>query len=337
MSRRSEVLEDYVDPASHFPLLDVPIRLYSFAELITLPAPEWLIDGIMPERGLIGIYGPPDSGKSFIALDMALSVACGVRWQEHQVRQGGVLYIAAEGGAGMGKRGRAWIHDHKVNKSRVWLTSVIQDIPIHGESQDMLSVLSTITDRLQTRPTLVVIDTLARCFDGNENQQEDMSRFIRGVDRFRTEFDAAVIVVHHTRSDGTRERGSTAFRGAADTMLEVDRDDDTGVITLKCDKQKDAERFETVGLSLHLVPEHESGVIRPEGWAEPSKTDAILEILKKKGALTFSEWAQGSRDAKMASATFKRALVSLKQNGKIVKENGKYREIRLTGKRAEKS
>jgi KaiC/GvpD/RAD55 family RecA-like ATPase len=299
-----------------------PLQLYSMAELIRLPPPEWLVEGIMPCGGLIGIYGPPGIGKSFLALDFAMCVGSGHDWNMRKVKRGPVLYVAAEGGTGMGKRARAWMLDRDTTQASViWL---LESIPIYGNSDQVDRVMEKIVDEVQIHPRLVVIDTLARCFDGNENEQEDMGRFVAGADRFRQEFDAAVIVVHHTRLDGDRERGNTAFRGAADTMLSVERDKQG--LWLVCNKQKDAEEFKKIEIALHKIPEVDSCVIRADRTMDQTN-DLMLRLLKEYGPITFSEWAQLTKERKVSPATFKRYLVSLKESGKILKENGKYRLV----------
>jgi len=56
-------------------------------------------------------------GKTFIALDMAFSVATGTPWQGHDTKQGSVVYIAAEGVQGMAQRIDAWKTYHRVNQA----------------------------------------------------------------------------------------------------------------------------------------------------------------------------------------------------------------------------
>lgn len=303
--------------------------MYSTAELLKLPPPEWLIHGIMPTRGLIGLYGQPGIGKSFLSLDFALSVASGTPWQGRAVRKGPVLYIAAEGGSGMGKRSAAWLTYHEVPADQGTMMWLLEAIPIHGTSDDMDGVMDKIVEEVQVQPRLIVVDTLARCFDGDENTQEDMGRFVAGAARFCNAFDAAVIVVHHTRLDGDRERGNTAFRGAAETMLSMQRNKDTGEILLTCNKQKDAEEFDPIDLMMHAIPSADSCVMRAtRDMGVQYKTDMVLEILKANtGGLTFSQWAQAATKMHVSPATFKRRLVSLKENGEIIKENGRYRRV----------
>jgi hypothetical protein len=61
-----------------------------------LPEPRWAVQGIIPE-GLTLAVGKPKSGKSWLALGMALAVASGGRALGHvQVDAGDVLYLALE-------------------------------------------------------------------------------------------------------------------------------------------------------------------------------------------------------------------------------------------------
>jgi hypothetical protein len=79
-------------------------------------------------------------------------------------------------------------------------------------------------------------------------------------------FGCTVIAVHHTGRDEDRERGSTALRGAADTMIRVKLED--GNVTVSCEKQKDALAFSP--LRFRLESAAQSCVLVPIGdAAEP--------------------------------------------------------------------
>lgn len=296
-----------------------PLRLYRTVELLRLPPPTWQIDQILPSGGLVGLYGPPGSFKSFLAIDMAMCIATNRPWHGHEVDPGLVLYVSAEGSAGIGKRVAAWLSFNQVNANDVNLAWLIEGITVNPDSEDMDVLFKRLDEGINDqRPSLVIIDTLARCFDGDENLQEDMGRFIGGVDRLRREFAATVLVVHHTRLDAERERGSTAFRGAADTMLSVARDPDDATVTLKCNKQKDAEEFSPKTLALAAVPQFDSCVLRD--WQENAH-GRILAALPANGA-TYTEL----RDlAKIGTTSLKRGLKLLLEGGELLKENGIYR------------
>ncbi len=316
-----------------------PVRLYRTRELITLPPPVWLIEDIMPLGGVVGLYGEPGAGKSFVAIDMALSVAAGLDWQGHPTRTGYGLYVSAEGGTGIGKRVKAWMSAHDRTAAQcdniAWL---IESIPVYEDSEGIGRLIDRIRDEVERIPALVVIDTLARCFDGDENQQQDMGRFIKGVDVLRREWDCTVLIVHHTRLGGDRERGNTAFRGAADTMMSVTpatgpgaRPSASRALRLSCNKQKEAVEFPDRCFHLQSVPETDSCVLMgqtTEEAAVPLRRDPaekignLLAYLMDHGPLTAAEWQAANGTAK---STFWRLVGQMEENGQIAQQNGRFR------------
>ncbi len=226
-------------------------ELLSPSELKTLSPPEWLIDGFLPAAGFAFMYGAPGAGKSFVALDIAMSVAAGREWGGKNTGQGGALYIVGEGAIGITQRVAAWEKAHgnmKADDMRFLLQ------PVDASDQQMIDKLKrSIENKMRPPPALIVVDTLARCFgSSDENSARDMNTFIRNLDSIRTATGAAIMVIHHSGKDLERgERGSSALRGAADTILNLKGK--KGLITLECDKQKDGKPFEPIGLTLQAV------------------------------------------------------------------------------------
>jgi hypothetical protein len=68
------------------------------------PSEEWRVEDVVPLRGFGLIYGKPRSFKSFIAIHLALHVVLGLQWAGKRVEKDKVVYIAAEGAAGINKR-----------------------------------------------------------------------------------------------------------------------------------------------------------------------------------------------------------------------------------------
>src|SRR5690242_10778274 len=79
-----------------------------------------------------------------------------------------------------------------------------------------------------------------------------MGKAIKVCDELRARTGCAVMVVHHTRKDGSVERGSTVLRGAADTLLML-KEESRGILTLSCEKQKDADAFEPISLVRRAI------------------------------------------------------------------------------------
>lgn len=317
-------------------------RLYNTSELIAMPPPEFLIEPVIPEGGLIGLYGQPGTGKSFVAIDMAMAVATGTPWHGHPTRQGFVIYTSAEGGKGIAKRVGAWLHDRRIPASQANIAWLIEAMSTTPDNDDIDTLFERI-DEIEEEPKLVIIDTLARCFEGDENKQADMGAFVKGIDKIRHEFGATVIIVHHTRLDGDRERGNTAFRGAADAMISLKRPQHGGAILLNNDKQKDAEEFSQLALSMKVVnpipddPRYASCVM-VTGAERSDRAPVLIQALyaeqdrvSSEGGIAGRDWASGWTAGQLrelypekTERTFFRALQQARDSKLLVKaeQNG---------------
>lgn len=250
------------------------LLLHDFYSLTRqVPAP-WVVRDILRDNSILLMYGQRGSYKSFLALDLACSIATGIPFLGHDIAKSGlVVYIAAEGSGGMVQRTRAWREAHPEIQRTIHVYFVTEPAIITGESEDMDLLIDRIRELIDWNPAgymdeetgydydyetairwpvLIVIDTLARCFTGKENEQEDMGRFIQGVDRLRAAFQASVLVVHHSGRDASHERGSTVLPGAADTIFKV-TDQGAGEIQLSCEKMKDSAEPPNQTVFYHQV------------------------------------------------------------------------------------
>lgn len=290
-----------------------PRPFLSAREIEQLPAPRFLVDGMIPEGGLAEIHGPPGAGKSFFALSMACSVSLGSPFLGRPVRQGGVVYVAAEGVSGLGARLRAWKQEHGLDVQRdvnVWFKrGAVQLLDNAAVSTFVADVRS-----YPEPPVLVVLDTFARCFvGGEENSAKDMGLAMEAAATIQRGTGAAVVLLHHSRKDGESVRGSTALPGAMDAMIAVKND--SGTLRISCEKQKDAAEFDP--FDCLLKPVGESCVIGPKNaWDQATKTIGqfhqklafSLRDFQHAGGASASAWLGASGVAK---TSFYRALREL--------------------------
>lgn len=188
-------------------------RLLSRSDLANLPKAEYLVQGIVPKRGLVGIAGQPSTYKSFLALDLLGCIASGVRFHGVSVQQGHAVYIAAEGMGGLHKRVCAWEmhHGQKVPDERF---AIIPDVVLLNLPDCLTKLIATLQARVEQYGSIdfILLDTLSRTFSGDENSPE-LAGYVRAIDQLREAFGAAVGVVHHTPKDSSEKSGAQFFRG----------------------------------------------------------------------------------------------------------------------------
>jgi hypothetical protein len=224
-------------------------RFLDLDDIEDLTPPDWLIDNVITTSGLSVLWGKSGDMKSFVALDMALCVAAGAPWHGIQTKPGLAIYVAAEGAFGLARRAVGWRHTRGKDLPKPNFKIVPHTISM--VSSDLDQLIEQIQG-LPTKPTFIVIDTLARTFGaGDENKQADMNAYVSASDRLREATGAHVMIVHHTGVHADkRERGSNVLRGAADTMMKVQRNGERLAIVNQAPegKQKDAEEFKTIYL-----------------------------------------------------------------------------------------
>jgi len=189
---------------------------------------EWLIQDVLPRKGFSALFGPPGSFKSFVALDIAHSVATGTAWMGKEVATpGAVLYICGEGHGGVGARIRACrLHHRTAPGAKVYV--IRHQLNLRSSKEDIQQLhlaISNLVQRGDIRFELVQVDTLARAFGGgNENDSSDMGAFIASLSKIQRLLDCALQIVHHVGKDITKGlRGHSSLLGALDTELELQR------------------------------------------------------------------------------------------------------------------
>jgi hypothetical protein len=197
---------------------------------------RYLVKGLLPRAALAVVWGAPKCGKSFWALDLVAHIACGAPYRALKVKQGAVVYIAAEGADGFKARARAWCGRHLAAED---------DPPLHVLTmrlelvKDHAALAADIQAQLgKVRPAVVVFDTVNRTYTGSESSDQDMTAYVNAADAIKTAFDCLVMLIHHCGVEGTRPRGHTALAGAADVQISI-RKDAAGLIVARVDWAKD--------------------------------------------------------------------------------------------------
>lgn len=215
---------------------------------------QWIVENFIEAGSTNLLYGEPGAGKSLVALDWGFCVAAGLEWHGQRTKSTGVFYVAGEGYSGIGRRLKALESKYRIKApANMFISKQSAQLldPVNAQW-----VANSIKSMYPT-PGLVIIDTLHRNMDGDENSSQDIGRFVSNLDNFMKPLGAAVLIVHHSgHGDKQRSRGSSSIRAAMDGEFSTTKID--GGIVLSCQKAKDFESFKPIGFILKTTP--------LEGW-----------------------------------------------------------------------
>lgn len=219
-----------------------------------IPRPRWLINGVWTRGGCGFISGAPKSYKSWLALDLAVAVATGAPMLgvHRVVAPGPVLYLQEEDSLATAVdrldqivEGRAPGHHWGgLLDGLTWTPPRPLPVDIQAHTGIVLSDprwLAWLGERVRTYGYhAMIIDTLTTTIgDVDLDKAVDLqARVLRPLRELAQTYDCAVIIVHHSRKNqqggrrGSNMLGSVALHGWVDCALYLDRDEESGVITV---------------------------------------------------------------------------------------------------------
>jgi hypothetical protein len=201
---------------------------------------EWLIRGLVPAGGVGAISAEPKISKTWLAIDLAISVAAGTTSLGKFAvdRPAGAFYLFAE--------------DHESSVlSRVAAVAAGKGLPADGEWSDRLVVQAAgrpldvtsdydlcvlvasiwLSDEERGIKTeLLIVDPLSDVHSGEEDKRDSMAPVMKRFRALRIVLECAITFVHHSKKvgegkvhrGGQRMRGSSAIHGAIDFGIYLD-------------------------------------------------------------------------------------------------------------------
>lgn len=188
------------------------------------PDLRWVVPGLLPE-GLTLLAGRPKQGKSWITLQIALSVATGGLALGETVPQGKALILALEDG-------------YRRLKDRM----LAQHWPDPCDGVEYVISLDEMRGRLdgpglaaldarivEGQHSYVVVDTFARAVGVSDlNDMAETTTALKGLQELATRRRVSVVVVHHTNKMGGDDfldtvAGSTGLTAVADGIMVLKR------------------------------------------------------------------------------------------------------------------
>jgi len=177
---------------------------------------RWLVESLWARAGVGILGGAPKCCKSWLALDIALSVASGTRALDafDVDDEGAVLLFMAEDAAAIVKS--------RLNGMCAHRGLDLGDVPLHVITAPALR-LDRERDQARLRdaarrcaPRLLLLDPFVRLHRIDENDAGEVSALLGYLRELQRELDLAVLVVHHARKNGSAVQPGQSLRGSGD-------------------------------------------------------------------------------------------------------------------------
>ena len=297
------------------------------AEIRTEPVHQpWLIRSLWTRSAAGILGGPPKCCKSWLGLDMAVSVASKTACLGHfPVEQSGptLIYMAEDALPSVRERIADICRSRGIELASLELY-VIDTPTLRLDLDEDQKQLIHAVERI--KPRLLLLDPLVRMHRADENSAQEMSRLLGYLRDLQRRFELAVVLVHHT-SKKSRSQPGQSLRGSSDLHAWTDS---SGYLMRKADRLLLTVEHRCAGAPepffLNLVSDPENGATHLEvdssnqaiplqAPAGESLSQAVFELIESERAPITR--ARIRNRLKVRNQTLGRALSSLESSGKI--------------------
>jgi RecA-family ATPase len=228
-------IDDLLGPAPEPVFLESASCLHDVA----IPPREWMVPDLIPHRTVTILGGDGGTGKSLVALQLAVASAARTEWMGQTLdRPGGVVYISAEDERDELHRRMADITEAEavpftdlsdlLFRSLAGENAILADLDRRTGKMKATKLFKTLDAAVEkARPTLVVLDTLADLHSGDQNDQGHARQFITLLRGLCVRHGCTILLLAHPSltgiNSGTGTGGSMAWGNSVRSRLYLRR------------------------------------------------------------------------------------------------------------------
>jgi RecA-family ATPase len=197
--------------------------------------PDELISGVVRAGHKMIISGSSKAGKSFLLMELAVSLSEGIKWLGFQCKKSKVLYINLE--IDRPSFINRFMEIYKALNLKPKHNGDIVMWNLRGEAMPLDKLVPIITRRVKDQKfDVIIIDPIYKVITGDENSAKDMSLFTNQFDKLCKKTGVTVIYSHH-HSKGAQGFKKSIDRASGSGVLGRDPDSIVDVIQLDADEE----------------------------------------------------------------------------------------------------
>jgi cobalamin biosynthesis Co2+ chelatase CbiK len=194
-----------------------------------IPDSKVLISGMLNQGCQMMLAGGSKTFKTWMLLDLAMSIAAGVPWLGFDTAQARVLYVDFELRP---KTLQRRILKIKSARNLTWEKPMLEIMPLRGKAASYDELIPKILEAVKNKGYgAIILDPIYKIYGNtDENKAGDVARVLNELERLSVESGAAVIFSHHyskgnqsSKDPIDRASGSGVYGRHGDCMLSVTR------------------------------------------------------------------------------------------------------------------
>lgn len=194
-----------------------PLRVQRIAQLEAPVARRpWLVRSLWPSSAVGILGGPPKCGKTWLGLDLAVSVSSGTPCLDAFPvdNPGRALLYLAEDSLDTTRQRIEGLCLHRGLDLQTLELYLITEPDLRLDRETDLRKLSTALTLL--KPQILVLDPFVRLHRRDENSSGDVSALLGDLRLLQRTHNLAIVLVHHVRKNGGAGPHGQALRGSGD-------------------------------------------------------------------------------------------------------------------------
>ena len=249
------------------------------------PERRWLVESLWARAGVGIVGGAPKCCKSWLALDLALSVAtdtaCLGRFPVHDPGPA-LVYLAEDAPSDVKLRLSGLCLQRGLDLARVPLDVITAPVLRLDLDRDRSRIDRTLRAH---RPRVLLLDPFVRLHRVDENSAGEVSALLAFLREMQREHDVAILVVHHAKKGGAGAHAGQALRGSGDfhawtdSALYVRRVRDHLAVTVEHRAAPAPEPFELALVASDQGPVHLDIIDGPDDATGPAHADLRSRLL----------------------------------------------------------